>query len=59
METATIYKSDYEKVSEYRAEYQRMSKSFDCKVKVQDGKGGFGWMFFESAEDMRIWKNQK
>ena len=29
------------------------------KAKVDDGQGGRGWKFFESAEELRIWRNQK
>lgn len=59
MNTTTICKSDYSSETEYRKAYQQACKENDCKVKVDDGKGGTGWKFFESAEDMRIWKNQK
>ena len=59
MSTITICKSDYKTETEYRKAFQAAQKSYDCKAKVDDGNGGTGWKFFESAEDMRIWKNQK
>lgn len=59
MRTTTICKSDYKTEAEYRQAFQKAQKEFECKAKVDDGKGGTGWKFFETREQMRIWKNQK
>jgi hypothetical protein len=46
--------------SEYKRLYQEAIKEFgNLKVKVDDGYGRTAWKFFESAEDLCVWKNQK
>lgn len=60
MKTTTIYRSDYTNQSDYRKALTAVKDEYgDYKVKVDDGKGSWGWMFFESAEDMRVWRQQK
>ena len=59
MESLVICKIDYKTQSEYRKKYADAKKRFECKVKVDDGRGGTGWKFFESRKDMETWKHQK
>mgnify|MGYP001448997348 CR=1 FL=1 len=59
MNTQTICKSDYKTTAEYRRAFRRINKAYECKAKVDDGKGGTGWKFFESRQDLATWKNQK
>lgn len=45
---------------EYKRRYHEAIQQFGTmKVKIDDGNGGVAWMFFESCEDMRVWRNQK
>lgn len=55
----TIYRSGYKSQAAYSNDYQDLCRRYDYKAKVDDGKGGSGWMFFESEQDYRTWKNQK
>lgn len=60
METRKIYKADYAKVSDYRKAYKQAVREIGTiKAKIDDGRGGSGWMFFASREDYRTWMNQK
>jgi hypothetical protein len=59
MKMKTVYKQDFKSLSEYRKTYQYLNKSSECKIKVDDGRGGTGWMFFDSQEEMKTHKNQR
>jgi hypothetical protein len=59
MTSITICKNDFKSLREYYQAYRQAMQHYDCKIPVDDGHDGRGWMFFETKEDLKIWKNQK
>lgn len=60
METITIYRSQFATAREFRAKFAELKKAgYAGYVKVDDGEGGTGYKFFESHDDLRVWKQQK
>lgn len=59
MRTITIYKHQFRTLAEYRQAVNDARKTYQNRASVDDGEGGSGWMFFESYEDCKIWKNRK
>ena len=60
MRVFKIYKSEFEKISDYRKAYADAKDICgNKKIKVNDDNGGFGWMFFECFNDFKTAKNQK
>ena len=57
MTSITICKNDFKSLGEYYQAYRQAVQHYDCKTPVDDGQGGRGWMFFETKEESKIWKN--